>query len=171
MKEILSRNITHPDKIEDEFPDQGVALVVLNARNQFLLVRQAGEDERFGPRKGLWNIITETREPGELVNKTVNRGLEEETGQGRSDFIVMENTYRETNGLYKDKMGYPFKFRCCAMRYLGNSQEDPTLSFGSSDGEIDAYLWADWGKLENYKLEHGAKLVLQYYGRLLGFLS
>lgn len=168
--EILSRIITHPDKAGKEIPNQGVALVVLNLNNQFLLVQPAHPHLEFGQADGIWNIITGTKMPGELVRSTVIRELWEETGHEWNMFKFIDGSYRETNGIYLNAIGYTFKFRCGQIRFLGDPDRDPNELMTSLDGENKQFMWGDWNKLSEYPLERGADLVLEFYGKESGFI-
>ena len=89
---VVSTTITHPRFIEHNPQCQGVAIIVVNRKNDVLLVQQRYDDLQYGRIRGQWNIITETREEGELVRGTVWRAIQEELGSTPDDFSVLRGT-------------------------------------------------------------------------------
>lgn len=134
------------------------------------MVQEGHADEQYGRERGQWNIITETREAEELgVKSTVMRGLKEETAKNWELFSVIAGSYRETNGIYIKTMGYSYKYRCCAVLFLGDPDIPANKSFQKSSEILD-FRWGDWDKLDSNNLEEGARLLVEFYGRLFGFL-
>jgi 8-oxo-dGTP pyrophosphatase MutT (NUDIX family) len=159
---ILSASITHPERLGHT--RQGIALLIFNARHEILLVQQAHDDNAYDRRAGQWNIVTETREPGEYVKETARRAIVEELGSSLSQFYVIDGSYRETNGIYRSRVGYDFHFRCAELIYRGDPTVDPNQVFHSHDNEITHYAWVSPHTLRDYDIETGARLVLAAYG-------
>ncbi len=60
---------------DQHFPVVGVGVVVLNENNDVLLIRRGTE-----PNIGMWTIPGGRQEPGETLEETAHREIEEETG-------------------------------------------------------------------------------------------
>ena len=166
-KEILSKGITSPNRQEFERQNQGIGLVIFNENDEILLGRQNHAEPLYGRNEGDWNIITETLEDGELIKGTVFRAIDEEMSVEPEEFYdlfeIIPGTYRETNGIYDSRIPYTFKLRCIALRYKSDSNRE----FYSRDGEIEEFRWVPLEKLDRYKIEEGARWVIDYYQRLL----
>ena len=166
-KEILSKRITSPNNGEFERNRQGIALLILNGKDEILLGRQNHAEPEFGRNEGDWNIITETTEPNERFRGTVYRALFEEMRIEPEEFSdlfeVVPGTYRESNGVYLEKLSYPFKFRCVALHYKGGLER----KFRSRDGEMSEFRWVALSEINNYHIEDGALWVIDYYQELL----
>jgi ADP-ribose pyrophosphatase YjhB (NUDIX family) len=161
---ILDRKITRPDR-EPEFgpPDQGLALLIFNRNGEILLGKENGDDERFGRRDGQWNILTETREPGETIKHTLDRALREELGADYYPlFRVIGGSYRETNTDYVRMMGYDYTYRCLCLAYRGPDIPADDL-FRSPGGEILKHEWVPYADLGKFDLEDCARMVIDYY--------
>ncbi len=106
--------------------------------------------------------MTGTREEGELVRGTVRRELPQELGVSHTLFRSISGTYRETNETYVELMGYTYKYRCICMLFNGNQEFSPTE-------EISSHIWSPPKKLDQFDIEFGARLVIDYYVQLLDF--
>ncbi|HUD19527.1 MAG TPA: hypothetical protein VMR81_03730 [Patescibacteria group bacterium] len=69
---ILEPCITSPFREEFTSCYQGVAILIFNRNGDILLVQENHDDERYGRKKGHWNILTETRELNEGLDKMLN---------------------------------------------------------------------------------------------------
>lgn len=163
---ILHNNVTNPSSGEFINKGQGVALVIFNTEGEMLLLNQSDCDDTYGRTVGQWNILTETREEGEYVEDTMKRGILEELGKELKEFWVLPDTYRETNGIYEEIMGYPFIFRCLCLLYTGDPRISASEKFHSKTGEIQSYQWVSWDSLHEQPMEIGAYLVVEYYGTI-----
>ena len=160
---LVDRQVTHPLRHELSSFEQGVALVIVNRNGELLLGKEAVEDPLYGRRAGQWNIITETREPGERMKATVLRALGEELGVDLSLFSVVSGSYRETNHNYVQHMGYLYKYRCICLLFLGNPDLPAQNYFSSAQAEILFHQWVDVSRLPSFDIEYGARLVIDLY--------
>jgi len=62
-------------KMDNQFPVVGVGVVILNQKDEVLLICRGTE-----PNRGLWTIPGGRQEPGETVIETAHREIGEETG-------------------------------------------------------------------------------------------
>ncbi|MGC9037309.1 MAG: NUDIX hydrolase [Candidatus Micrarchaeia archaeon] len=58
-------------------PLQVAGVVVINNSHEVLFLKRSQKDDKY---PGLWNIVAGTKEPGESIEETARRELEEETG-------------------------------------------------------------------------------------------
>lgn len=162
-KDILHRSVSHPHRVEFKEFGQGVAVVIFNQRREILLLQEKGKDDAYGRRAGQWNILTETREPGELVKTTVVRGLWEELGKSYEEFVAMSGTYRETNATYLENFDYKYKYRCICLLFTGDPDSLEGTNFYSPTNEISRCQWVASDDLNQFDIEDGALLVIEYY--------
>jgi hypothetical protein len=161
---IVSRTITHPERVVTCPENQGAAIVIFNRKKDILLLKEKFADDSFGRRSGQWNILTETREPGERIRTTVRRGLQEELHTHHSLFQVLNGSYRETNLNYQNHTsGYIYFYRCIALEYRGNHKINPNVLFSSHNGDIERYSWVSRDGLDAYDIEEPARLLLDTY--------
>jgi hypothetical protein len=164
---ILEPRITSPLQKESEYVDQGVALIIINTAGKLLLVEEAFDDPPYGRFAGQKNIITETREPGERIKPNIERAIAEELGSNYSQFTIIEGSYRETNGLYTQRMGYRYKYRCVCFMYNGNPDVPANEQFRCDSGEISDFQWISPDDIDEFDIEPGARLVIEYYKNYL----
>ncbi len=155
---ILQTRITHPDRAEFAHHEQGVALIIVNTQGQILLGKELHADPAYDRRAGQWNIITETREQGELLKSTILRALAEELGTNLTQFQILPGSYRETNGAYIECMGYSYKYRSAVLRIT-----DDSIHFKSSLDEIAGHKWFLLDELQDIDIEEGAMRLIQEY--------
>jgi hypothetical protein len=164
---ILEPRISSPFRKEFNSYGQGVALLIFNWDGDILLAQEAYDDVLYGRLKGQMNLITETQKPGERVKPNIIRAMGEELGRNYSQFILIPNTYRETNGIYMEHMGYRYKYRCASFIYKGNPGIPANKVFYCDSGEISDFQWVKVNELDCYNIEPGALLVIEYYKDLL----
>jgi hypothetical protein len=172
--QLLESRITHPYLPEYSLYGQGVALLIFNTNGDVLLGKELQEDRKYKRRQGQYNIVTETREPGELVKATVKRALREELGSDFTFFQVVEGSYRETTQYYVTKMGYPYKYRCVCLVYDGNPSVPASDIFHSQYDEIALHEWVPLDTMGIFDIEDGARMVIDYYVKqpsILGYLQ
>lgn len=73
------------DRTNPNLPQVGVGVVVINDRNEVLLI-QRGEE----PNIGMWSIPGGRQEPGETLAQTAHREVEEETSVTISEPILVD---------------------------------------------------------------------------------
>jgi hypothetical protein len=164
---ILEPRISSPHSKEFTSYGQGVALLIFNKNVNILLVQEAYDDPPYGRIKGQMNLITETQKHQERVKQNIIRAMSEELGSNYSQFILIPHSYRETNGLYIEHMGYRYKYRCASFIYKGNPGIPANKVFHCESGEISDFLWVKLNELDRYDIEPGARLVIEYYTDLL----
>ena len=128
---------------------------------------EAEDDIKYQRKCKQWNLLTETREPHEQVKATVKKGLRQELSADYSLFLPLPGSYRETNNVYVQSVGYLYKYRCICLLYLGNPDIPADEVFHSEDGEVLCHRWTDAPELKNLDVEFGARQVIAYYLELL----
>ena len=163
MKEIFDERITSPNRQELLHAPHGVAIVIFNTKGQVLLGKENHVD-KYRPRK-LWNITTETWDPtiDKRIKGPVARAIKQELGVGMEMFEVILGSYRETNEIYVETVGYEYTYRCVCLRYNGPENQ---LFHSQDPSEIREHRWFDRNKLPK-SIEFGARLVIEEYRKLL----
>lgn len=156
--QILETRITHPDRPEYSSYEQGVAILIFNTKGEILLGKEAYEDARYGRKRGQFNILTETREPGERIKETVKKGLKQELGVEYRLFRMIDGSYRETTNCLTRWVG-----RSLCLLYTGNPSVSASLVFHSQDDEIVYHEWVPLGRISEYDMEEEAKMTIDYY--------
>ena len=162
-EEYYKIKFTHPDRIKIAPENQCVALVVYNTNGDVLLAKRS-EKENLGP--GKWSILTETREPkfGERVSETVERGLLEELGQKKDQFIVLDGSYRFVSAVScQRRNGYYYTIRCFQLLFTGDGEKDPNQVFRFPPREINRLAWVSPHHIGRFDIETEAKDLITYY--------
>lgn len=165
--QVLEPHITHPHRPEYSTYGQGVAILIFNSKGEILLGKEAHEDTVYGRKRGQFNILTETRESGELVKGTVRRALHEELGSDLWHFQIINGSYRETTQYYVTQIGYPYKYRCICLMYDGDPSIRASVLFHSQEDEIALHEWVPLDGIRVFDIEEGAKMVIDYYTKQL----
>ncbi len=160
---ILHPQVSHPNRLEYASCEQGVAIVVFNRMGEILLGEELHADEKYGRSTGQLNILTETRLPGERIKDNVRRALKEELGSDFSVFHIISGSYRETNGVYGDVVGYQYKYRSICLLWPGDPHIPAHVSFRAPTEEIGLHQWVNPADIHRLDVEKGARLVISYY--------
>ena len=157
---IFTTKIVHPDRVKLAPDKQYVALVIWNREKKVLLAKRSNK-ERWSP--GMWSIITETREPvlKELVRGTVIRGLKEELGKDKREFIIPVGSYRYASAaVYQAIWGYPATIRGFQTIFKGDMITDPNIVFQYPREEIEQLAWVYPDQLNYYEVEPEARYLV-----------